>query len=97
MIRLKWRDATTDGDHITKEHTRIQSIKDHNSKPIRVMFYYPNREQARQIQSTLETIYTGVGGEYYAGDQAWDYIFSRTNINLKQILLDIAKTNQIME
>ena len=23
---IKWRDATTDGDHITKEHTRIKNI-----------------------------------------------------------------------
>lgn len=25
-IEIKWRDATTDGDHITKEHTRIRVI-----------------------------------------------------------------------
>ena len=25
-IEIKWRDATTDGDHITKEHTRLQNI-----------------------------------------------------------------------
>jgi type II restriction enzyme len=24
---IKWRDATTDGDHITKEHTRVQNVK----------------------------------------------------------------------
>ena len=24
---IKWRDATTDGDHITKEHTRVKSYK----------------------------------------------------------------------
>jgi type II restriction enzyme len=48
-IEIKWRDATTDGDHITKEHTRIQAIKTHGYKPIRVMFYYPNRAQALKI------------------------------------------------
>ena len=26
-IEIKWRDATTDGDHITKEHTRIKVIE----------------------------------------------------------------------
>ena len=26
-IEIKWRDATTDGDHITKEHTRMQNVK----------------------------------------------------------------------
>ena len=25
---IKWRDATTDGDHITKEHTRAKNIKE---------------------------------------------------------------------
>ena len=42
-IEIKWRDATTDGDHITKEHTRIRAIVDAGHTPIRVMFYYPNR------------------------------------------------------
>jgi hypothetical protein len=40
-IEIKWRDATTDGDHITKEHTRIRAIVDAGHTPIRVMFYYP--------------------------------------------------------
>ena len=25
-IEVKWRDATTDGDHITKEQTRVKVI-----------------------------------------------------------------------
>lgn len=51
---IKWKDATTDGDHITKEHTRIKVIHEHGYKPIRIMFYYPNRSQAIKIQETLE-------------------------------------------
>lgn len=70
-IEVKWRDATTDGDHIIKEHTRVQVIKAHGYKPIRVMFYYPQREQAIKIQQTLKTLYAGVEGEYYGGDEAW--------------------------
>ena len=66
-IEIKWRDATTDGDHITKEHTRMQVISDAGYHPIRVMFYYPNRDQAIRIQKTLETLYKGAGGEYYYG------------------------------
>ena len=53
-IEIKWRDATTDGDHITKEHTRVKCIQSHGYKPIRVMFYYPQRAQARKIQETLK-------------------------------------------
>ena len=93
-IEIKWRDATTDGDHITKEHTRIQAIKEHGYKPIRVMFYYPNREQAIRIQATIKTIYDGIGGEYHAGDEAWDYVHKRTRIDLKGILTEIAETNK---
>jgi len=89
-IEIKWRDATTDGDHITKEHTRVKAIKAKGYKPIRVMFYYPQRDQAKRIQETLKTLYTGVGGMYYAGDEAWDYVKTYTGIDLKNILTQIA-------
>jgi len=89
-LEVKWRDATTDGDHITKEHTRVQVIKGHGYKPIRVMFYYPQREQAIRIQSTLKTLYAGVDGEYYGGDEAWNYLLRYTGVDLKTILTEIA-------
>jgi hypothetical protein len=92
-MEIKWRDATTDGDHITKEHTRIKTISNAVYKPIRVMFYYPNRTQAKRIQQTVETLYHGIGGEYYYGDHAWDYVRDRTKIDLFQILNTIAKEN----
>ncbi|MCR8560115.1 ApaLI family restriction endonuclease [Mucilaginibacter sp. BJC16-A38] len=89
-LEVKWRDATTDGDHITKEHTRVQVIKGHGYKPIRVMFYYPQREQAIRIQQTLKTLYAGVDGEYYGGEEAWDYLKNYTGVDLKTILTEIA-------
>lgn len=92
-IEIKWRDATTDGDHITKEHTRVMVIKNAGYKPVRVMFYYPNREQAMRIQDTLKTLYQGVGGEYHAGEDAWEYVKQQTGFDLKEILLNIAKKN----
>jgi hypothetical protein len=45
------------------------------------MFYYPK---------TLETIYSGVGGSYYYGDNAWKYIEAKTQVNLLGILNKIA-------
>ncbi|WP_096792365.1 ApaLI family restriction endonuclease [Pseudoalteromonas sp. 1_2015MBL_MicDiv] len=93
-VELKWRDATTDGDHITKEHTRVQVIKDHGYKPVRVMFYYPLREQAIKIQEALKTIYKGVEGEYYAGDDAWDYLKTVSGYDLKAILMEIADNKE---
>lgn len=92
-IEIKWRDATTDGDHITKEHTRIKAIAEAGYTPIRVMFYYPTRAQAIRIQGTLETLYTGMDGQYYYGDSAWGYVYERTGIDLKAILEKLAKEN----
>lgn len=88
---IKWRDATTDGDHITKEHTRVQNIKNAGYKPIRIMFYYPNRSSAIRIQETLQTVYAGVDGKYYFGDSAWDFIKKETGVDLLKILEKIAK------
>jgi len=31
-FEIKWRDATTDGDHITKEHTRVRVIQGYGYK-----------------------------------------------------------------
>ncbi|MGI0407239.1 ApaLI family restriction endonuclease [Helicobacter himalayensis] len=93
-LEIKWRDATTDGDHITKEHTRIQVIKNAGFVPIRIMFYYPNRQQAIKIQKALKTLYLGGGGEYYCGNEAWEYVQSQTQIDLKSILEQIAMEQQ---
>lgn len=90
-LEIKWRDATTDGDHITKEHTRLKAVKNAGFQPIRVMFYYPNRDQAIRIQKTLETLYQGVNGKYYFGDAAWEYVRKRTGIDLKGILEELAE------
>ena len=89
-LEIKWRDVTTDGDHITKEHTRVKVISQKGYKPIRVMFYYPQREQAIRIQETLKTLYEGIKGEYYAGDDAWNFIKNYTGFDLKEILEKIA-------
>lgn len=91
---IKWRDATTDGDHITKEHTRVKVIQAKGYVPIRIMFYYPQRIQAKKIQETLETLYNGIGGKYFYGDAAWKYIESYTGINLLDILERIAASRE---
>lgn len=90
---IKWRDATTDGDHITKEHSRAKACHDAGYVPVRVMFYYPVRSQAMKIQKTLETLYQGLGGQYYHSDAAWDYIHNYTGVNLLEILHKIADEN----
>lgn len=90
-FEIKWKDATTDGDHITKEHTRVQAVQSYGYKPIRLMFFSPQREQAKRIQDTLRTLYRGVNGEYYAGEEAWRFLKEYTGVDLKRILETIAK------
>ncbi len=94
-FEVKWRDATTDGDHVKKEHKRVKIIKDKGYKPIRVMFFYPNRFQAIRIQERLREVYeVEMGGEYYADEEAWDFIKGFTGIDLRKILIDIANENK---
>jgi hypothetical protein len=89
-LEIKWRDATTDGDHITKEHTRMQAVRDAGYKPVRVMFYYPNRDQAVRIQRALEGLYQSVQGEYHYANAAWGYVKQRTGVDLLGILKELA-------
>jgi hypothetical protein len=90
-IEIKWRDATTDGDHITKEHTRLNVIHQAGYHPIRVMFYYPNRAQARKIQQVLEDLYKSLQGKYYYGDAAWAFILEYTGVDLFAVITKIAE------
>lgn len=85
---IKWRDATTDGDHISKEHDRVRAIRDAGYTPIRVMFFEPNRDQAQRIQARVRAVYQEVGGEYYSGDAAWDYLRAKTGTDLRELLTD---------
>lgn len=87
---IKWRDATTDGDHVRKEKQRLKVIKKAGYKPIRIMFFKPNRKLAKKIQKKLEEIYKSLDGSYYAGNEAFKYIKDTTGIDLKKILEEIA-------
>ncbi len=80
---IKWKDATTDGDHIKKEHKWVQIIKSAGYIPVRIMFFEPNRNQAIHIQATLKKLYEDMGGEYYSGEDAWDYLMKETGVDLK--------------
>ena len=90
-IEIKWRDATTDGDHIRKERDRLQSVKQAGHNPIRLMFYEPNREAAIRIQKSLASLYEEMGGEYHSGESAWSYLKNHTGVDLKAILEAMAK------
>jgi hypothetical protein len=87
---IKWRDATTDGDHIIKEHSRIRAIAAAGYNPIRLMYYYPNRRQATRIQSTIADLYRANQGHYYYGESAWQHLKEKTDIDLRTILESVA-------
>lgn len=88
---IKWRDATTDGDHVLKEHERVRVIAAAGYRPVRLMFYYPNRRQARRIQAAIAELYKSVGGLYYAEAEAWQHLEARTGVNLRVILEEIVE------
>ncbi|BBI90615.1 type II restriction endonuclease [Tenacibaculum phage PTm1] len=49
-----------------------------------------NLLQGIRIQATLKTIYEGVKGQYYGGEEAWEFIKNYSGFDLKEILTKIA-------
>ena len=43
-------------------------------------------EKAVKIQVKLRDLYHEVGGEYYSGEEAWEYLKNDTGIDLRKIL-----------
>lgn len=84
---IKWRDATTDGDHVRKERDKLQCLVALDMIPVRVMFYYPQRRQAQRIQEKLLAQYREYGEAYVEGD-AWRYIQEYTGYDLLSIIID---------
>jgi hypothetical protein len=84
---IKWRDATTDGDHIKKERNKIQAILGAGHIPVRIMYYMPVRAQAKRIQQKILEEFRSVGGETYVGSEAWDYVHQYSGVNLHHFLL----------
>lgn len=89
-IEIKWRDATTDGDHVSKELARLTTIAAAGLRPVRLMYFEPQRQQARKIQGRLRESYLQSGGEYHSGDDAWIYVESRTTVDLRSVLEDLS-------
>jgi hypothetical protein len=81
-FEIKWRDATTDGDHVAKERMKVQIIADAGYVPVKLAFFEPQRAQARKIQASLAQLFADQGGHYYAGQAAWDYVHQRTGVDL---------------
>lgn len=83
---IKWRDATTDGDHIRKESQKVEVIVANGLVPVRVMFYMPVRAQARSIQERVLRAFREKG-HAYVGEEAWDYVKDYSGVNLKETLM----------
>lgn len=78
---IKWRDATTDGDHVRKEDNKIRCIVAAGMIPVRIMYFMPNRRQAIRIQNRVTDKYR-VYGEAHIGADAWSYIHEYTGFDL---------------
>ena len=86
---IKWRDATTDGDHIRKEANKVESILASDLTPVRVMYFMPVRSAAHRIQLKVIEEFERVG-EAYVGEKAWDYVEERSGVDLKALLSTLA-------
>lgn len=73
---------------LKKEHKRVKIIRAAGYIPVRIMFFEPNRTQAILVQEKLKNLYENMGGEYYAGQKAWNYMEEITGINLKSLVLN---------
>ena len=81
---IKWRDGTTDGDHRKKEETKLKQMVKNGIKPVKLMFYMPEREQAKKIQLSIIELYNQTG-ESHIGKQAWSYLKNYCNFDLYRI------------
>ena len=84
---IKWRDATTDGDHRKKEETKLKQMIKNGIKPVKLMFYMPEREQAKKIQLSIIELYNQTG-ESHVGKQAWSYLKNYCDFDLYNFLFE---------
>jgi hypothetical protein len=82
---IKWRDATTDGDHKNKEFRKVDFIKNKGYKPIRLTFFLPELERSVKAQKDIIDYYS-MNGLSYTGKEAFEYINTLANIDLKHII-----------
>lgn len=87
---IKWRDATTDGDHTRKERDKIKCIVEAGIVPVKLMYYMPSRAQAKRIQEKIIATYQEYG-EAYTGRAAWNYIRDYTDFDLYAYLYQKTK------
>lgn len=90
---IKWKDATTDGDHKKKEENKIKGIVNEGYIPVRVMFFMPEREQAKKIQEKVISLYRE-SGEAYIGEDAFKYIKDYSGIDIKKIFKKFIKSQE---
>ena len=93
-IEVKWRDATTDGDHVYKELRRLSAVSSTRYTPVRIMFFEPMWPQAIRIQNRIRDAYVEQNGQYYSGLAAWNYVREQTGIDLERIFEEIAEENR---
>jgi len=85
-IEFKWRDNTTDGDHVRKEENRIRSILAAGYVPVRLILFAPERKAAMKVQRKMKPLYDSSGGRFLVGDEAFRFVEDRTGIDLHAIL-----------
>ncbi len=79
---FKWKDATTDGDHIAKESARVKAVCDAGFRPIRLTMFQTERSRAICIQERMRHLYDSLGGLFLTGREAWSHVESVTGVDV---------------
>jgi hypothetical protein len=85
-FEIKWRGGVTDGDSVRKELMRMECIRDAGYKPMRLTFFPSQRDRPQKIYRQLEARCNDLGGECYAGEDAWVFMKDYTDVDLRAII-----------
>jgi hypothetical protein len=83
---IKWKHATTDGDHVNKEMQKPKTIKKHGLIPIHLVFFTSERKNAISALDRIIKAYKSVDGEVYVGNDAFQHLHEYTGFDLKKFL-----------
>lgn len=85
-LEYAWRETDADARTIPLLHEKLKVVRAQGFKPIRLVFYSPGSQQHQRHYDILRTIYAGVQGEFYLGEDAWKFVKNYTGTDLKALL-----------
>jgi hypothetical protein len=88
---IKYRAASNERPIIQKEMDKVDELVKQNKHVVYLTYYKPRSNTAIRLQNQLKEHILSKGGEYYCGEEAFDYILYHTFVDIKAILRKIIK------